>query len=795
MTQKTKRPAFGRRDAHISNPITRREGNRMKNPLIPMVAVTGRPNEAEVRTFLHELNAVGIEQVMLYPRAGCELSYLSEEWFAVIGYFLKAAADLNMWVWLYDEFNWPSGDAGGRVTAVPEFRLKALTVKGERAGEVSNQFQNRGSLFAEKWFPDLLSPAATDAFIRCTHEEYYRRFADYFGTTVRGIFTDEASVGYCCTATSVPYYEGMKEDYETRYGRPFAKDMQKGEATFFTQVMQLVSDRFRTVYLQKINRWCADHGLLMTGHLMEDDNPMGSTRNSGDFLHNLSQLAVPGVDDIGTNFAHAPTHFSAVAYAAGQNGAMAELFALGPCDMSYAKKRCMLFYAAAFRVDHYFLAIAHMDMRGNRHIRDFFSQFMSDQPDFGGMRQLAEDAARAAAYAHRDFVPDVYIVYPYEICAAHICDPLSMEPYARLMKQLMQYQLQWKLLAAGEESGGIPTVSFTADMTYSLDGYETRDADEVCRRLNPRVWVSDEQGGRPQGLFVRRFADGGLLVLNTNGDKGVYRADGRSFELERYGVYESECPPAAFGRTESVAPTFSVTYGNDNGIRAMFVNEQTRATVRVTEPITVRLAVREDTDAQLGGRGVAVSKANPCLSRGWQPLYRYSEPLALATGEHEVCSKADFKFLPAVLLRGNFAAATHSGEVCEVTLSPRAVSYRAGERLRDFGQVTFAATVTVPHGAVALQIDGTVLYTTVALDGVTVGERIAAPYVFAVDPAVWGRSVELSVTQYSGMGPLFGDTAYWNEKSSDVGWNNTPPLTNETFGFSGMNWCFDKERD
>lgn len=38
---------------------------------------------------MKSLRENGIEQAMLYPRSGCELEYLREEWFETIGNFLE----------------------------------------------------------------------------------------------------------------------------------------------------------------------------------------------------------------------------------------------------------------------------------------------------------------------------------------------------------------------------------------------------------------------------------------------------------------------------------------------------------------------------------------------------------------------------------------------------------------------------------------------------------------------------------------------------------------------------------
>ena len=88
----------------------------MKSPLITMSALVGKPTDKDIFNYLNDLKQNGIDQVMIYPRSGCLIEYLSEEWFCAIESFIKSAEALDMSIWLYDDFNWPSGDACGRVT-------------------------------------------------------------------------------------------------------------------------------------------------------------------------------------------------------------------------------------------------------------------------------------------------------------------------------------------------------------------------------------------------------------------------------------------------------------------------------------------------------------------------------------------------------------------------------------------------------------------------------------------------------------------------------------------------------
>ena len=78
-------------------------------PLIPMGAITGRPDENTVRETLEAYKSVGIDQYLIYPRSGLETEYMSEEWLQLCEWFCRQEQRLGMKIWLYDEYNWPRG--------------------------------------------------------------------------------------------------------------------------------------------------------------------------------------------------------------------------------------------------------------------------------------------------------------------------------------------------------------------------------------------------------------------------------------------------------------------------------------------------------------------------------------------------------------------------------------------------------------------------------------------------------------------------------------------------------------
>ncbi len=83
--------------------------------MIPFLAVTGTPTEAESRAKVAAIQAAGAESFLLYARSGLQLEYMGEEWLRLSEWFCDEASRRGLKVWLYDEYNWPSGTCKGRV--------------------------------------------------------------------------------------------------------------------------------------------------------------------------------------------------------------------------------------------------------------------------------------------------------------------------------------------------------------------------------------------------------------------------------------------------------------------------------------------------------------------------------------------------------------------------------------------------------------------------------------------------------------------------------------------------------
>lgn len=147
-------------------PAPQAQADETPSPVVSFILPSGRPSETEVRELVRTLHANGFGQFMPYPSTGLDYDYLGEDFFRMMGWFIDEARRLGLKVWLYDEFNWPSGTARGRVPAENEDCLYCLDTNN-------------------------LEPESATRFLELTHHEYARRFGRDMGTVIKGFFTDE----------------------------------------------------------------------------------------------------------------------------------------------------------------------------------------------------------------------------------------------------------------------------------------------------------------------------------------------------------------------------------------------------------------------------------------------------------------------------------------------------------------------------------------------------------------------------------------------------------------------------
>ena len=796
------------------------------NPVIPFVAVTGRPTEADIARKVETLKCDGYDQLLVYARSGLQYRYLGEEWLRSVETFCREADRRDMKVWLYDEYNWPSGTCKGRVPAENDaYRYSEWAVSRRSSGG----YEWKAVLAPAGWV-DVCSEPAMARFVELTHDVYAKRLAPWFAKkTIRGIFTDEPghptpirfdskTVCHFCR------WDGLEDEYKSATGRDFRRDVEEYLSTTNSPAVwetyaELHGRRFRRNYFDRIDAWCRKMGILSTGHMIDENSPGGNARFNGNPLVALKGESLPGMDEIGSraDVASGPEWLTLgiVQHAAvrNRNGGLVELYALGPNDMTTARLRQMIWLEAAHGVDHYLVSMQVMDHRGLVEKHGYFSPIQEGQPGHGEMRTYFEDAKKAARYARRlDYRVAAAVRYPQKACARNAYARGKRPQVVELLGAINRRQMAFDLIDEDEKTQHPLVFEFAADggirETSTGTAFADPDAaaDWLQRRTSAHVRYYEPDGRPAADLLVREYADGSsfALDLRAKGDRRlVADVDGVRVRciLPSRGVWalgNGELPPAA--RDESAVPlgipSFAYALDRDPVMRVFFgsnriarltlkeplkgvrfvlrdcalsyaITQSGRPVDELEAPPPGEKIIRHDAEPyafELDGRPLVGSAACRSLPVEFRPLYRETEPMDLAAGEHVVrlvSGELDRNFfLPAAFVAGSFAAEGDALGRLPARLCPGRL---AEQGLGGYcGQVTLSADDVRPQGDV-LRLSTGGLVTRVRWNGRDLGVRAWAPFEWKVPSSAPGR---LEITLFTSVACIFGDVdrpgAFWD---------------------------------
>ena len=672
--------------------------------MVPFIAVTGRPTEAEVRAKVAETQGHGIGSFLVYARSGLQLEYMGEEWLKRVEWFCDEAEKRGMKVWLYDEYNWPSGTCKGRVPNENDaWRYAEYGVYRNPDGSF-----RWASAFAPAGWVNVCEPAAVARFIELTHEVYARRLARWFANgTILGIFTDEP--GHPTTVTfpdgkplvSFRKYSGLEDEYRAATGRELKTDVERwlkdrSAADVWAVYLDLMGKRFRSAYFDQLRSWCDAHGILLTGHMINENYLFGSARSNGDPMLCLRGESLPGMDEIRTAYSvdDGPQiewityNLARQAILHRGNGGLAELFACGPANHVPTTLRNLIWQCALHGIDHYITCLDAMDMKGLVEKHGYLSSAGQFHPWYERHANvLADEARTAAAWARKTVAErEVAVRYPNRLAAKMaFVGPTKDVPgpdLLGLLRTLELNQFTCRLVEEDEESALPLVFACRIDGRFSEErtgrtGLSADDALALCReRLKAAFCVRELDGAPATNLLVRTYTDGSSAVVN------LHAFEDRTLVAERGGRREAFDIPARGvalfdGRASRTARRLAKPKGSladvewdlslsAPNVRRVNFDDARNGTLKVAADIKgVRLVTREcalSYAVTTGGRpiglneqpakgvqvirhmaepyvfemdGAKVQPTEPCSSLRpcYDPLYRQTKPFDMSAGE------------------------------------------------------------------------------------------------------------------------------------------------------------------
>ncbi len=289
-------------------------------------------DEAEILRQIADFEAHGVYGFVIHPRVGLprDIGWMSGRMLHFMRVAVEAAQRRAMFVILYDEGMYPSGSSSGQVVAAnPAYQCRCLAKidldnNSENLLNPLNLLTNliatferpNGQRFAivdrpvdavirglhyigegpEEDTPpaaDILNPDATATFIRLVYDRYFAALGDYFGSTIRAIFTDEPGLlGRPRERAIWPGTTGILEHVNAYLGYDFTPhlpalwyDDEPDAARYREDYKRALAHRLEATFYRPLYTWCEAHGIALTGH-----------PGRGDDIGYLRYFHIPGQD-------------------------------------------------------------------------------------------------------------------------------------------------------------------------------------------------------------------------------------------------------------------------------------------------------------------------------------------------------------------------------------------------------------------------------------------------------------------------------------------------------------------
>lgn len=282
------------------------------------------------------------------PCPGMTPPYLTDEYFDRYTDMLETSRKLGTKLIIYDDVDFPSGSAGGRLRSeYPQYVRKtiekeesliagpaafskalpasddlkcmavsAMNVATKQVVDLTDavkdgvlswnvpQGQWRIMLFNCRCnthsLVDYMQPEAVEKVISMTYDEYGKRYGKYFGNVVDKVFYDD--VGY--VAMERTWTPAITDIFERKYGRSAALyypalfyDIGPETAAARVAFYDIRAELMAEGYTRQVAEWCGRHGLKSMGH-PPGNYCTNSTDMHGDILKFYRHSQIPLTDYI-----------------------------------------------------------------------------------------------------------------------------------------------------------------------------------------------------------------------------------------------------------------------------------------------------------------------------------------------------------------------------------------------------------------------------------------------------------------------------------------------------------------
>ena len=384
-----------------------------------------------------EMKQAGMGGFFMHARSGLKTEYMGEDWMDAVAACMNEAEKQNMQAWLYDENGWPSGFAGMKlledkknhahyisceqVTSFDEQALANYTIDGNRLVRVKSSADGIKPTFAvydhtNSSVVDILNRDIVAQFIALTHEKYYERYREDFGTRLLGFFTDEPQYFRYDT----PYSPVLNAKYETLYGKDMLDHLGalfydcEDAYAFRWRYWKLLNDTYTESFVKQIYEWCEAHNCQLTGHAIEESTLFSQMWCCAGVMPFYEYEHIPGCDWLGkvVDSEITPKQVGSVAQQLGKKRTITESFACTGWNTSPRELKQILDWQFVNGINTLCTHLTPLSLEGSRKF-DHPAFFCKANPWFDTFSQFSDYIAKVGCMLSesREYAP-VGVIHP-----------------------------------------------------------------------------------------------------------------------------------------------------------------------------------------------------------------------------------------------------------------------------------------------------------------------------------------------------------------------------------------------
>lgn len=349
-----------------------------------------------------------------------------------------------------------------------KYRRLGEREKGEEKTEGIRLYAYEETAASSPWFNhqtyiDTLNPGAIAEFIKITYERYFAAAGAQFGSTIPAIFTDEPQFPHKGTLefnndskdVILPWTGDFPDTFRAAYqGEEILDSLPEllwelpgGQVSAIRyHYHDHIAERFASSFADQCGKWCLEHGLMLTGHMMEEPTLKSQTAALGEAMRSYRSFQLPGVDmlDDSREFTTVKQAQSA-ARQYGCPGVASELYGVTNWDFDFRGHKLQGDWQAALGVTVRVPHLSWVSMKGEAK-RDYPATFNYQAPWYDQYSYIENHFARInTAMTRGKAVCHIGVIHPIESYWLHWGSNESTELIRSQMDENFQNLTRWLL--------------------------------------------------------------------------------------------------------------------------------------------------------------------------------------------------------------------------------------------------------------------------------------------------------------------------------------------------------------